>query len=253
MNPIDVYKRLPRTNCGACRQKACMPFAFALLNGEADISGCPELTETERDGMTCLAGKTDWREELISKLKEEIGKITLDDIAPDLGAEFRDGRLLMRCFGRNVTVGAGGDLRAEGILPPWMRMLVLFYIKNGGVKRISGDWVSHGELKGGLVKYKAFRKECEDPLRNLFDGHFRETASFLDRYEAVHPEGFSTRHSWLVHVFPRLPVLFLYWPADDEFGSQVSIRFDSTADLCFDVEQLIFLVEEIVHEIEASL
>ena len=253
MNPIDVYKKLPGTNCGACRQKACMPFAFALLKGDADLSECPKLAEKERDELACLVRKTDWREDLISKLKEEIGKIQFDEIAADLGAEVRDGKLFMRCFGRDVAVGKGGDLQADGILTPWMKMLVLFYIRNGGNKKVSGKWVLHSELKGGLMKYKAFNRECEEPLRKLFDGHFRETASLVDRYGAVHPDGFATSHAWLVQVFPRLPVLFLYWPSDDEFESQVSIRFDSTADLCFDVEQLIFLVEEIVKEIETSL
>ncbi|MBF0557892.1 MAG: DUF3786 domain-containing protein [Nitrospirae bacterium] len=249
MNPIDVYKRLPKTNCGTCRQKACMPFAFAVLKGDADLSECPKLTDKERDDMACLITKTDWREDLISNLEDEMGKIRFEDIAADLGAELRDGRLLMRCFGRDVSVGAGGDLQTDGILTPWMRMLALFYIKNGGAKKISGKWVLHSELRGGLMKYKAFKRECEEPLKNLFDGHLMETASYLDRQGAEHPDGFSTGHAWLVYVFPRLPVLFLYWPRDDEFDSQVSIRFDTTADVCFDVEQLIFLLEEIIKDI----
>ena len=130
---------------------------------------------------------------------------------------------------------------------------MLFYIRNGGAKCLSGKWVLHSELMGGLMKYKAFKRECEDTLKELFDRDFEKVASLLDRRGAEHLQGFQTRDAWLIYIFPRLPVILLYWPEDDEFESQISIRFDSTADKCFDVEQLIFLVEETVRDIEAEL
>ncbi len=253
VNPIDVYKRLPGTNCGDCRQKACMPFAFALLKGEAAPSDCPRLTEKERGEMESSVRKIDWREDLISSLEEEIKKIQFAGTTDSLGAEFRDGKLFIRCFGRDVTVGTNGEIQSERCLTPWMRMLVLFYIRNGGVKCLSGKWVLHSELMGGLMKYKAFKRECEEPLKELFDKDFEKVASLLDRCGAERQQGFQTRNAWLIYIFPRLPVLFLYWTQDDEFESQISIRFDSTADKCFDVEQLIFLVEETVKDIEAEL
>src|SRR5271169_1101553 len=244
MNPIDIYKKLPKTNCGGCEQKACKPFAFALLKGDADLSDCTGLTEEEKGEMASQVRTMDWREDLISGMKDEIIKIRFHEVSENLGAEFRDGKLFIRCFGRDVIVGPDGEMLSQGDLTPWMRMLVLFYIRNGGRQSLSGKWVLHSELLGGLMKFKAFKRECEEPLKELFDKHFTKVALLLDGYGAEHPEGFATRNVWLVYVFPRLPVLFLYWPADDEFESQITIRFDSTADKCFDVEQLIFLVEE---------
>ncbi len=253
MNPIDIYKKLPKTNCGDCVQKACMPFAFALLKGDADLSDCTGLTEEEKGEMAAVVRKTDWREDLIANLKDEITKIRFHEVSDNLGAEFRDGHLFIRCFGRDVIVGPYGEMQTQSGLTPWMRMLVLFYIRNGGTQGLSGKWVLHSELMGGLMKYKAFKRECEGPLKELLDKHFKKVSFRLDAYGAEHPGGFATQNAWLVYVFPRLPVLFLYWPADDEFESQVTIRFDSTADKCFDVEQLIFLVEEIVRDMETAI
>ena len=38
MNPVELYKKLIRTNCGECRQKAAISFAFALLKGDAELT-----------------------------------------------------------------------------------------------------------------------------------------------------------------------------------------------------------------------
>lgn len=37
---LEIYKRLPGTNCGACGQKTCMAFAMALWSGNAKPSQC---------------------------------------------------------------------------------------------------------------------------------------------------------------------------------------------------------------------
>ena len=37
---LEIYKRLPGSNCGACGQKTCMAFAMFLWNGEAHPSQC---------------------------------------------------------------------------------------------------------------------------------------------------------------------------------------------------------------------
>jgi len=253
MNPVELYKKLPRSNCGECRQKACMPFAFALLKGEADLSECPRLAAAERVAIAASLTKFDWREDLITNLKEDIKKIRLDEASQNLGAEYSDGKIYFKCFGRDVSVGQDGEIESSKELTPWLRMLVLFYIRNGGCSGMSGKWVLHNELKAGMMKHKAFRRDCEDPLRELFDRHFDQAASILDECATSRPEEFATRNAWVVTVFPRLPVLLLYWPSDNEFDSQVIIRFDSSADRCFDAEQLIFLVEELIKDIEASL
>lgn len=41
ISPIDVYKLLPRTNCGECGIPNCMGFATKVVNGEAVLEECP--------------------------------------------------------------------------------------------------------------------------------------------------------------------------------------------------------------------
>jgi len=82
---------------------------------------------------------------------------------------------------------------------------------------------------------RPFAASVEEPLRRYFDCHLEKLSRMLDGCAARCPDEFATRNAWVVHVFPRLPILLLYWPPDVEFDSQVTIRFDSSADTYFDV------------------
>ncbi len=42
-NPMEVYKLLPKTNCGKCGEKTCMAFAFKLITGEKKLEECEPL------------------------------------------------------------------------------------------------------------------------------------------------------------------------------------------------------------------
>lgn len=47
LGPLDVYRLLPRLNCGDCGERTCMAFAFRLLFGELGLEACPHLAEGE--------------------------------------------------------------------------------------------------------------------------------------------------------------------------------------------------------------
>ena len=47
ISPIDVYKLLPKTNCGECGEANCMAFATRVVNGELVLSDCPPLHSVE--------------------------------------------------------------------------------------------------------------------------------------------------------------------------------------------------------------
>ncbi len=56
ISPIDVYKLLPRTNCGECGVPNCMAFATRVVNGEAVIDECtPILDSKHKDAYAQLA------------------------------------------------------------------------------------------------------------------------------------------------------------------------------------------------------
>ena len=253
MNAIELYKRLPKKNCGECRQKKCMPFAFSLIKGEAELSECPYLTEDEVNELKEKIVHSDWREDLILRLREDVRRTDFSGVAANIGADLQNGKLLLKCMGREFAIDASGEITTKGHTTPWIKILLLHYVKTGGSAELSGKWVSFSELKSGMVKSSSFTRECEEPLREMFDSDTQRAGSMLELFGAEKQEGFPTGNAWHIALLPKIPVIILYWPADSEFGSKVKVLFDSTADRFLDVESIMFLVEGLVYNLEAAM
>jgi ArsR family metal-binding transcriptional regulator len=43
LNPIEIYKHLPKTNCKECGEQGCFPFAVKLANGEKTLQDCTQI------------------------------------------------------------------------------------------------------------------------------------------------------------------------------------------------------------------
>jgi hypothetical protein len=251
MTTLELYKKLPRKNCGRCRFHTCMPFALSIVSGKAELSECPLLKEEEIENLKGSATHSDWQEDLIRKLKEEISRRDLRGMAGGIGAEMDSNALVLKCFGRKFSISPEGEISPQGGMSPWIKILLLHYIRTAGKGGLSGTWISFSELKGGMVKISSFQRDCEEPLAELFDSAFDKTLDMLLRMEAEKQEGFPTPNSWKVYLLPKLPILVLYWPKEEEFSAKVKILFDSTADGFLDVESIIFLVEGLVNTLES--
>lgn len=112
--------------------KSCVcPFHLQLLTkGEADISECPLLSAQEIESIRGSLVKSDWRENLISKLKDEVSKISFPEIAEGIGAELKDDALILKCLGREFFISSDGNVTTRGHITPWVKILLLYYIKN---------------------------------------------------------------------------------------------------------------------------
>jgi ArsR family metal-binding transcriptional regulator len=63
--PLELYKRLPRTNCGQCGEPSCMAFAARLARGEAALRDCPPIYLAENEEkrtalLTLFPGLETW-------------------------------------------------------------------------------------------------------------------------------------------------------------------------------------------------
>jgi hypothetical protein len=243
VNVLELFRRLPRTNCGLCAQKACMAFAVALAKGETTAAACPGLTEAQRGEIVGGSGRGDWRESLIANLRAEVAALPFAEIAAGLGARLADGALVVRCLGRDYTVAPDGTIAGAGAPAPWLRILLLHYVRTRGDAEPAGRWVAFSELKSGLIKATSFARECVEPLREHFERDPAGAERALERIGAAREAGTPAPVAWRVAALPRVPVLLLYWPPEEEFPSKLAVLFDATADRFLDVESLTFLIE----------
>jgi len=48
---LDIYKQLPKKNCGECGPPTCLAFAMALAAGKASLDSCPYVTDQARENL----------------------------------------------------------------------------------------------------------------------------------------------------------------------------------------------------------
>ena len=253
MNTIELYKLLPKKNCGECPQKLCMPFAFDVMKGKTDISQCPLLSEQEVQGIRDSLVISDWREDLIAKLRDDIKKINYSETAKDIGGELNGDAMRLKYLGEEFSISSDGEIITQGKVTPWAKILLLNYIKTGGKGDLSGKWVSFSELKNGMLKYTTFKSECENALNVMFSGSMDKAALVLTELGAMRQDGFQAKYAWQIYLLPKIPILILYWKDEEDFPSQTKILFDFTAERFLDVESLIFLVEGLIENIEYGI
>ncbi len=49
---IQIFKLLPKTNCGECKFPTCLAFAMALASGKAELDLCPHVADDAREQLS---------------------------------------------------------------------------------------------------------------------------------------------------------------------------------------------------------
>ncbi len=239
MNPLDIYKRLPRNNCGECPAKTCMAFAVNLSRGECSVSECPEINEQSKKEIPEMLSDTgDWKEKRLAELFDEISHIDLSAIAKDIGAGITGDSLKLKYMGREITIKHSRFMEDLDISD---KLLILIYIKHSGSSPLSDTWKAFRELKDGLIRAKAFTEMCELPLAKLFDKNRQELLDILIEMGARKVTGFSSECSLVIHPLPKVPFLILLRPGEEGFDPDCKVLLDSTVTEFIDVEVLLYL------------
>lgn len=48
---LEIYKLLPKKNCGECGPPTCLAFAMSLASGKATLEACPYVTDAAKDAL----------------------------------------------------------------------------------------------------------------------------------------------------------------------------------------------------------
>jgi len=239
---MDVLKLLDKSNCRKCGKSTCMAFAVAVISGQKQLEDCPGLQQEEvQRFVRKTAGPTAPPEAIdgsIEPLTRRLATIDLAAAAARLAATFSNGRLTLKCFGKDVSIDAEGNIATELHVHGWLMVPMLNYLLGGAGLPVSGDWVSFMELKGSKARYPLFEQRCEKPCQRLADADpdlFENIVSLFGRpVENRH----SSHVSVVLNPLPRLPILIRYWKPEDGLKSNLSFLFDSTAAENLNVESI---------------
>ncbi len=55
LSGLDIFKLLPKTNCGECKLPTCLAFAMKLAGGQAKLEECPHVSDEAKEALADAA------------------------------------------------------------------------------------------------------------------------------------------------------------------------------------------------------
>jgi hypothetical protein len=245
--PMDIFKLLDKSNCRKCNKPSCLAFAAAVFKGEKELEECPSLKKEtlDRYGGKVVHQRVSLEKEeekAVARLKQEVAAMDLSSAADRLGSEFSDGKLTVRCLGKEFSIDGRGNLITDIHVHAWIAVPVLNYILYGTGVPVSGDWVPFRELAGGQTWHQLFEQRCEKPLKEVADNYTDLFRDMMRLFEGRQVENhYAADVSLVLYPLPKVPVLICYWKPDEAFESDLNIFFDATADQHLNIESIFTL------------
>lgn len=233
-SPIDIYRRLPQTNCRECGFPSCFAFATAVLKGERPVTACPALRpEDAQQIVSMVATLPDIdtvRSGIVDGLRQGMKGVDLAASAGRLGGRFEAGRLVVRCLGRDFFVDAAGGVSSECHTHSGLVIPLLGYIVHSTGTAPTGAWTPFRELPGAGQRGPLFHRRAEEALGRLADTRPDLFEDIITLFGGERSAGaFDADVSVILYPLPKVPVLFCYWKPDGDMGSTLQIFFDATA------------------------
>ncbi|HMK56417.1 MAG TPA: DUF3786 domain-containing protein [Dissulfurispiraceae bacterium] len=234
-NPLEIYKLLPKSNCGQCSIRTCMAFAAAVLMGEKQLSDCPHIS-TGDPGLKSAEIITHKsiarnREKVVEGLRKKVSGMDLLSSAERLGASIVGDSLVIKCLGKDFFIDSKGNITSDYHTHSWMTFILLDYILHDAGDSLSGQWIPFRELKKGIGMAPLFEQLCEKPLKRMADSNpdlFKDLIYIFSADRTTNM--FSSDISLILYPLPKVPMLICYWEQDGDIESSLHVFFDSTVE-----------------------
>jgi len=259
INPFDIVKRTPRSNCGKCGQPTCLAFGAAVAKSGGDPHSCPYIN---LDGLTLdhdnppAQNQREKDLEFVAYLKSKVAALDFGSIAQNYGATLADqapDSLLFDYLGQQVQLSKESIL-IDGNQPedPRDQILLYNYISSPGDAPPAGDWLGMESLPNSISKIKTLATYCEERLAKLFSTHPADVInSALSRLNTASAPENTASFASIIYGLPMVPQYLLFWEEDQEdcFEARVKILFDPHVLRYLDLESLVFLSERLAEKI----
>jgi hypothetical protein len=255
---LDIYRDLPRTNCGDCGRGGCFAFASAVYLEGLPLAGCPHLVPQARAAMEERLAegrargegrKPESSEQAFAFLQGKLAEAAFGERARASGAAFDPGppeALLVPFLGTTHRV-TREDVAAQDGPPPtiWTKTFLAIYVTRASGAPPAGAWVAYRELPNTVSKARSF-EACGDRIAQAFSGREAELEAACRRLGGSPAAFGSADRAYRLPALPRVELLLLYWGPQEEFGARVSFLVDRGVLDYLDQEALVFLAEATV-------
>jgi hypothetical protein len=250
-NPLELYKFLPKTNCGQCGVPSCMAFSARILQGLLSISACPHL---DKEAVELISWRIvrrknpdDEYDVVIKQLQNEVQHLDFSRVAPRIGATVKGDQLAINCLGKDFFISPAGEMTSTCHINHWLHVPMLHYIIECEGLTPANDWIPFHELSNAGQWSQYFSHRCEEALRLLADAHRELIFEILSLFgaRAITTTG-DADYSLVIMPLPKVPFLIHYWQEEDGFPSQLNILLDRSANRNINAHSINLLARGIV-------
>lgn len=247
---IDIYKKLPGTNCGRCGVATCMAFALKVKKAQAALSDCPYVA-TDMTARLPESGPSTFSnfEQVANAREKEAAARDFQEMAEATGSSYETNNgkesLIVRMLNRIYIFRKDGLF--ENGLPckdVWAKIIICDYLRRKGTRSLTGQLITLGHFPHTASHVKAFQSNAEKKISERFGknlpGLSQRCLELGGMETSVRVKAdFSCRFDLLPHV----QLYLSFWRADEEFAADCKLLFDSSASDHIDIEYLAYLVE----------
>ena len=254
---IDIYKDLPRTNCGRCGKGSCFAFATAAYTEGRPLTDCAPLDPDTRTQMqarldaqrsTGAEQRGPSAEQALRSLLEVMRSTDLETQAALAGGTYvtqpQEGVRLP--FLDAEYLATRRDLLALRGEPATtqVKILLFIYLTRANGDPVSGVWVSYRDLPNTVSKSKSY-DACVERLAAGLAADSNRIDEVTAALGGTRVPTESADVAYLLPALPRIPLLLLFWRPDEEFGARASLLVDRGVLGYLDQEATLFLAEAV--------
>ncbi|MEI6808697.1 MAG: DUF3786 domain-containing protein [bacterium] len=250
MQALEIYKKLPKTNCHDCGEPACMAFALKVQIGQRKLSEC-HYVKGEGSDMQELAGTVeDSYEQTSNRLQALLKNAGFKESAAALGAEYDAGKDVIKLVLLNSLV----EVRREGLFEKdvycrdsWRKLIVYDYVLRKGRAPLSNEWVPFEHFPRTPSHVKSFQMRAEMELALLFEKDPDGLRERLNKLAGVEmPDEAKADLACRLALLPKVPLYLQFRAADDDFPASCKLFVDCSAIQYLDIEYIARLVAKCV-------
>jgi len=144
-------------------------------------------------------------------------------------------REIKKVIERKMPVG--GNLTSE------FNLMVLFYLLKTKNIPLDRKWISEKDLLGGETFFRGLHALSVDLIEKKYGDNpegFIEAGKVLGGT----PVRFGDK-SIALDVFPRIPIIYIFWMGDEEFPPKAGVLFDASIGSHFTLDMIWIMVQEV--------
>jgi len=251
---VEIYKLLPRTNCGACGTPTCFGFAAKVAAGLASITPCTSLSEAVRTELAAEeAGRKERPgtvyEQALDSLRPKVAALDFRRVAAQSGATYvNEDTIEIEFLGEPFVVTKERIADRYGKEPlPFISILIYNHLSRPDPPPPSGEWVTFSSVPASHAKDKAWAGHVEKVIADHFSGNTSGLRAACERLRGVPAESKGAHDAaYEFRFFPHYPALLLFYDAvpEEDFPAQCKLLLDKTVDKHLDIESIVVLGEE---------